>query len=157
MKKTTLLLTAATIFAATSASATANECIELGGVAIPNFFAEGANKPIIISASLMGSVTNAAGKITKQTKTATGMTMEMEHYFGTPEGAAVSTKDIGILTAVPGKDGRFMIEITYDIQQGKGRGKLKDYQGQFKSYGLVDLRDQNNMQGLVRYSGKICK
>lgn len=133
------------------------QCMDIGGVAIPNFFAEGEGKPVIISASLIGSVTNAAGKILAQEKTDSGMIMTMEHYFGRQDGGAIYTKDTGILTAIPGRPGRFMIEITYDIQEGKSRGTLTGYKGQFKSYGLVDLRDVNDMQGLVRYAGTLCK
>jgi hypothetical protein len=138
-------------------SARAENCMEIGGVAIPNFYAEGEGKPIIISATLTGSVQNAAGKITGQRITKTGMEMDMEHYFGRSDGGSVSTKDLGILTAVPGRPGRFMIEITYDIQDGQSRGTLKGYGGQFNSYGLVDLRSPDDMKGLVRYEGKICK
>jgi hypothetical protein len=138
-------------------SAPAEICIDLGGVAIPNFYAEGEGEPIIISATLIGSVQNAAGKITAQRITKTGMEMDMEHYFGRSDGGSVTTKDLGVLTAVPGKPGRFMIEITYDIQEGQSRGTLKGYGGQFNSYGLVDLRSTGDMKGLVRYEGKICK
>lgn len=138
-------------------AAHADNCIDLGGVAIPNFYDEGDGKPIIISATLTGSVQNAAGKITGQRMTKTGMEMDMEHYFGRSDGGSVSTKDLGILTAVPNKPGRFMIEIVYDIQEGQSRGTLEGYGGQFKSYGLVDLRNKNDMKGLVRYEGKICK
>nr|WP_298895039.1 hypothetical protein [uncultured Altererythrobacter sp.] len=137
--------------------AEARECIDIGGVAIPNFFAEGDGQPIVISATLIGSVQNAAGKIVGQRETATGLEMNMEHYFGRSDGGAIYTQDVGVLTSVPGRPGRFMIEITYDIQQGKSRGTLEGFGGQFKSYGLVDLRDPENMQGLVRYSGQICK
>jgi len=142
---------------AQSSEAADNNCMAIGGVAIPNFFAEGEGKPIIISASLSGSVNNAAGKILAQRKTATGLEMDMEHYFGRDDGGAFQTKDLGILTAVPGKPGRFMLEITYHIQADVTRGTLKGYKGNFNSYGLVDLRDPNNMVGLVRYTGKICK
>lgn len=138
-------------------SAHAENCMDIGGVAIPNFYAEGEGKPIIISATLTGSVQNAAGKITGQRTTKTGMEMDVEHYFGRSDGGSVSTKDLGILTAVPGRPGRFMIEITYDIQEGQSRGTLKGYGGQFNSYGLVDLRSPEDMKGLVRYQGKICK
>lgn len=141
---------------ATSASAATGICAPIGGVAIPNFFAEGEGNPVIISATLIGSVQNAAGKITGQRETATGLEMDMEHYFGRSDGGAFQTKDLGILTSVPGKPGRFMIEITYDIQEGTGRGTMVDANGSFKSYGLVDLRDPDNMQGLVRYSGEVC-
>lgn len=141
----------------TSASAAPGMCAPIGGVAIPNFFAEGEGNPIIISATLIGSVQNAAGKITGQRETSTGLEMDMEHYFGRSDGGAFQTKDLGILTAVPGKPGRFMLEITYDIQEGTGRGTLKGANGSFSSYGLVDLRDPDNLQGLVRYSGEICQ
>jgi hypothetical protein len=141
----------------TSASSAPAVCLPIGGVAIARFFAEGEGNPVIISAALMGSVQNAAGKITAQRETATGLEMEMEHYFGRNDGGAFQTKDLGILTAVPGKPGRFMIEITYDIQDGTARGTLEGANGSFKSYGLVDLRDPDNMQGLVRYSGEICQ
>jgi len=134
-----------------------SNCMPIGGVAIPNFFGEGEGKPIIISSPLTGSVHNAAGKITAQRKTATGLEMDMEHYFGRDDGGAFQTKDLAILTTVEGKPGRYMIEITYHIQNDVTRGTLKGYKGEFNSYGLVDLRDSNNMVGLVRYTGEICK
>lgn len=137
--------------------AAADNCMVIGGVAVPNFFGEGEGAPIIISASLTGSVQTAAGKITAQRVTATGLEMDMEHYFGRDDGGAFQTKDLGILTAVPGKPGRFMLEINYHIQEDVTRGTLKGYKGKFNSYGLVDLRDPDNLVGLVRYTGKICK
>lgn len=159
--KSKLIATFAVAMAALSGVSTAQAqsptCMQLGGVAIPNFFPEGDGKPIVISATLMGSVTNAAGKILAQRQTPTGLEMDMEHYFGREDGGAIQTKDIGILTAVPGKPGRYMIEITYDLQEKMSRGTLKGYKGRFNSYGLVDLRDPNNMVGLVRYEGEICK
>ena len=132
-------------------------CEPIGGVAIPNFFAEGEGEPIIISATLTGSVNNAAGKILAQRETPTGLEMDMEHYFGTDDGGGFKTEDLGVLTAVPGKPGRFMLEISYDIQEDVTRGTLKGVKGTFNSYGLVDLRDPDNMVGLVRYTGEICK
>ncbi len=50
-----------------------------------------------------------------------------------------------------------MIEITYEVQENMSRGTLEDYSGTFRSYGLVDLRDPDDLQGLVRYSGELCK
>jgi hypothetical protein len=138
-------------------TAHAEECFALGGVGIPNFFVEGEGQPMIISAALTGTVQNAAGKILAQRETATGLEMDLEHYFGRTDGGAFLTKDLAVLTAVPGKPGRFMIEITYDIQDGTTRGTLEGISGQFNSYGLVDLRDPNDLQGLVRYSGEICR
>jgi len=140
-----------------STAALAAECIQMGGVAIPNFFGEGDGQPMIISATLTGTVQNAAGKITATRETETGLEMDMEHYFGREDGGAFQTKDLGILTAVPGKPGRFMIEITYDIQPDVTRGTMKGYSGQFNSYGLVDLRDDDDLVGLVRYEGEICR
>lgn len=139
------------------AKATSQNCMPIGGVAIPNFFPEGKTNPTIISAALTGSVNTAAGKITAQRETPTGLEMDMEHYFGRDDGGAFQTKDLAVLTAVPGKPGRFMVEITYHIQENVTRGTLKGYKGQFSSYGLVDLRDADNMVGLVRYAGEICK
>ncbi len=153
-----LIISSAIAVASVSAAQAAEKrCVPVGGVAIANFFAEGEGKPIIISATLTGSVSTAAGKITAQRKTATGLEMDLEHYFGKADGGHMLTKDKAVLTAVPGKDGRFMIEITYDIQKNVTRGSLKGYEGQFKSFGLVDLRDPNDMKGLVRYSGEMCK
>ncbi len=153
-----LILAAATTLADTSGVQAAGEsCEAIGGVAIPNFFAEGEGQPVIISARLTGSVQTAAGKITAQRETATGLEMDMVHYFGRDDGGAFQTKDLGILTAVPGKPGRYMIEITYHIQEDVTRGTLKGAKGTFNSYGLVDLRNPDNMVGLVRYTGEICK
>ena len=133
------------------------ECFPIGGVALPNFFAEGEGQPLVISATLIGSLQNAAGKILAQRETPTGLEMDLEHYFGRSDGGAFLTKDLAVLTSVPGKPGRYMIEIAYDIQEETTRGTLKGVKGQFNSYGLVDLRDQDNLAGLVRYFGEICK
>lgn len=151
-------IVAATLaFASASGAHAANDrCTPIGGVAIPNFFAEGEGSPIVISTSMTGSVQNAAGRITAQRETATGLEMDMEHYFGRDDGGAFQTKDLGVLTAVPGRPGRYMIEITYHIQEDVTRGTLSGVKGTFNSYGLVDLRDPNNMVGLVRYTGEIC-
>ena len=149
---------ALTLLAATMTfnAAKAAECFPIGGVAIPNFFAEGEGRPLVISATLIGTLQNAAGKILTQRETPTGLEMDLEHYFGRSDGGAFLTKDLAVLTAVPGKPGRYMIEITYDIQEETTRGTLKGVKGQFNSYGIVDLRDQDNLAGLVRYFGEIC-
>lgn len=149
------LLVAGAVLAASAAQA--EQCLEMGGVAIPNFFSEGKGKPVVISATLMGSVSNAAGKILAQRVTETGLEMDMEHYFGRQDGGAIYTKDLGVLTEIPGRPGHYMIEISYEVQEDMGRGTLADYSGSFRSYGIVDLRDPNDLQGLVRYSGKLCK
>jgi hypothetical protein len=155
--KQTLLATALLTLALSSTAAMAADCIQMGGVGVPNFYGEGDDKPAIISAVLTGTVQNAAGKITATRVTDTGMEMDMEHYFGRSDGGGFLTNDLGVLTTVPGKAGRYMIEITYDIQPDVTRGTLKGYTGQFQSFGLVDLRDNDNLIGLVRYSGEICR
>ena len=120
---------------------------------MPNFVPQ-KDGTITIVAPLTGSVSNATGKITAQRKTATGMEMDMEHYFMTEKGGFMQTKDLGILTAVPGKKDRYMIEITYHVQPSSTSGVLKGYSGTFNSYGLVDLE---KLQGLIRYSGEVCQ
>lgn len=128
-------------------------CLAIGGLGMPNFVAE-EDGTITIVAPLSGSVGAASGTIYAQRETDTGLEMHMEHYFMTKEGGFLHTKDIGTLTRVEGRENRFMIEITYDIQEESAGGPLAGYGGSFKSYGLVDL---DAMQGLVRYSGEICR
>ena len=103
---------------------------------------------------LIGSVSNAPGKVTGQRVIETGLEMDMEHYFMTENGGFMHTKDLGISTRVVGKKDQYMIEITYDTQPDSTRGVLGGYEGQFTSFGLVDLRALN---GLIRYNGEICQ
>jgi len=153
-KITYLLILSASIITTTISSAHAAEnCMPIGGTGMPNFVPQ-KDGTITIVAPLTGSVATAAGKITAQRKTATGLEMDMEHYFMTEAGGFIHTKDLGILTTVKGKKDRYMIEITYQVQKGSASGVLKGYEGSFKSFGLVDLAKLN---GLIRYSGKICK
>ena len=107
-----------------------------------------------ITAALIGSVSAASGTITAQRETKSGLEMDLNHYFLNNTGGSFHTVDHAELTAVPGKMGNFMIEINYSIEKESTTGTFKGYEGNFKSYGLVDL---NNMEGLVRYSGEICK
>ena len=149
-----LLIIAVTTAATTISTASANEnCMPIGGTGMPNFIPQN-DGTITIVAPLTGNVATASGKITAQRTTATGLEMDMEHYFMTKKGGFMHTKDIGILTAVTGKKDRYMIEITYHIQKGSTSGVLKGYKGKFNSVGLVDFAKLN---GLVRYSGKICQ
>ena len=137
------------------ASAQANEtqCIAIGGLGMPNFVPQ-VDGTITIVAPLSGSVATASGKITAQRKTKTGLEMDMEHYFMNEKGGFMHTKDLGILTRVEGKENHYMIEISYQVQPESTSGVLKGFKGNFKSYGLVDLK---KLQGLIRYSGEICK
>lgn len=155
--KITSIAGATVALALSTTAAFAGSCIEMGGVGIPNFYPEGEGQPIIISATLTGTVEHASGKILATRETDTGLEMDMEHYFGRGDGGGFQTRDLGVLTAVPGKPGRYMIEITYDLDASVTRGTLEGYAGQFRSYGLVDLRDEGNLVGLVRYSGEICR
>ena len=150
---TPLIISAAITGASISSAQAADSCMPIGGTGLPNFVPQD-DGTITIVAPLTGSVATAAGKITTQRKTATGLEMDMEHYFMTEKGGFMQTKDLGILTAVAGKKDRYMIEITYDVQEASTSGVLKGYKGRFNSYGLVDLA---NLEGLIRYSGEICK
>jgi len=148
------LISSIIIIGATASIAYAGEnCMPIGGLGMPNFVPQ-KDGTITIVAPLTGSVITAAGKITAQRKTANGLEMDMEHYFMTEKGGFMQTKDLGILSAVKGKKDRYMIEITYHIQAETTSGVLKGYKGKFSSFGLVDLKKLN---GLIRYSGEICK
>jgi len=154
-KKSALSALFTTLLLAGVSTAYADEgnCMPIGGVAIANFVAQNDGTTTIVAA-LSGSVEATSGKIVAQRETKTGLEMDMEHYFMNDKGGFIHTKDLGILTRVEGQKDRYMIEITYDVQEGNSRGVLKGYKGTFNSYGLVDLK---NMEGQVRYSGKICK
>jgi len=157
VKRTTLTAVLAAL-PFTSLMAASSQCMPVGGIGTANLYAEGESQPIVIAANMIGSVSNAAGKVTGQRKTATGIEMDMEHYFGTAESGGMHTKDLAILTSVPGKPGKYMVEITYNIQAGETRGTLKGYRGQFKSVGLADLSaEPDGMKVVIRYSGSICK
>jgi len=135
------------------ANAAEKVCMPIGGLGMPNFVPQ-KDGTITIIAPLTGSVATASGTITAQRKTATGLEMDMQHYFMTEKGGFMHTRDLGILTQVKGKKDRYMIEITYHIQEASTSGVLSGYKGKFQSFGLVDLE---NLNGLIRYSGEICK
>ncbi len=136
-----------------TATAAGNSCMPIGGLGMPNFVPQPDGTTTIV-APLTGSAATASGKITAQRETKTGLEMDMEHYFMTEKGGFMHTKDLAVLSGVTGKKNRYMIEITYHIQEASTSGVLKGFKGSFKSYGLVDLA---NLQGLIRYSGEICK
>jgi len=139
--------------AATSLANATDICMPIGGVGMPNFVPQ-PDGSFAIVAPLTGSVSNASGKVTAQRETATGLEMDMEHYFMTDKGGFMHTKDLGILTKVEGRKDRYMIEISYDIQDQESRGELKNYKGSFSSFGLVNLAE---LTGLIRYSGEVCQ
>jgi len=143
-----------TLLLAAMASAYANEsCMPIGGTGMPNFFSqqEGVMSAV---ATLSGSVSAATARVVAERQTATGLEMDMQHFFMTDKGGFMNTNDLAILTKVLGKKDRYMIEITYQVQAGSTSGQLEGYTGTFNSYGLVDME---NLQGVIRYSGEICK
>ncbi len=135
------------------AAAAPVECLPIGGLGMLNFVPENDGTMTIVAA-LTGSVASATGTITDQRETPNGLEMDMEHFFMSDDGGFMHTKDVAVLSRVAGRADRYMIEITYDVQEPSTSGPLEGYGGQFKSYGLVDLE---NRQGLIRYSGEICR
>jgi hypothetical protein len=150
-----LVIVSISAFAGQNTSDIADQkmCVPIGGVAMPTFSPQ-ADGTIRITAPLIGSASAASGTITAQRETKTGLEMDLNHYFLNNTGGSFHTIDYAELTAVPGKAGKFMLEISYSIEKESTTGTFKGYEGDFKSYGLVDLK---NMEGLVRYSGEICK
>ncbi len=131
-----------------SAEAKENSCLILGGTALANVI-----DPTHLIASLSGAFAGGAkAEILSETKTATGLTLEMEHYFFTEKGGLLRTRDIATLTNVQGRKNIFMLEINYIIKESSGA--FKDYSGEFQSFGLFDL---NKGQAVIRYKGEICK
>jgi hypothetical protein len=141
------------VIISTSVFAGEKVCTPIGGMAMPTFSPQ-ADGTVRITAPLIGSVSAASGTITAQRETKTGLDMDLNHYFLNNTGGSFHTIDHAELIAVPNKAGKFMIEINYSIEKESTTGTFKGYEGDFKSYGLVDF---NNMEGLVRYSGEICK
>lgn len=148
-------IAAASLFVIISTSSFAGQkiCTPIGGMAMPTFSPQ-ADGTVRITAALIGSVSAASGTITAQRETKSGLEMDLNHYFLNNTGGSFHTVDHAELTAVPDKKGSFMIEINYAIEKESTTGTFKGYEGNFKSYGLVNL---NKMEGLVRYSGEICK
>jgi hypothetical protein len=128
-------------------------CVPIGGMAMPTFSPQ-SDGTIRITSPLTGSISAASGTITAKRETKTGLEMDLNHYFLNNTGGSFHTIDHAELTAVPGKAGNFMLEINYSIEKGSTTGTFTGYEGNFKSYGLVNL---NKMEGLVRYSGEICQ
>lgn len=151
--RSALLLAIAFLTPISGTQAAESQCMPIGGIGMPNFIPQN-DGTITIVAPLSGSVASASGKITAQRETASGLEMDMEHYFMTEKGGFMHTKDRAVLTRVEGKKDRYMVEINYQIQDGSSSGVLAGYKGSFNSFGLVDLE---NLRGLIRYSGQICK
>lgn len=143
-----LALTAAILSTAPGARAADRTCLPVGGEALGQFYNNGKD----VVGAMMGSFASTRGTVRSEKKTATGMTLEMEHVFTSNTGGAVRTRDIAELTAVPGKPDAYMLEVGYTIVESLGN--LKGHTGTFNSFGLIKL---DTGEGLVRYSGEICK
>ncbi len=130
-----------------NASAASSQCREIGGMGL----AEAMDETHLVAA-LSGDMTGANAKITGQKKTETGLILDMEHHFISNKNGLIKTKDKAILTAVPGKDQTFMLEINYTVVEAKGT--YAGYGGEFHSFGLIKLEEG---KVILRYKGELCK
>ena len=124
------------------------QCIDLGGTGL----AQAVSDTAFVGA-LAGELGGGArARVEGQRETATGLELDMRHFFFTDEGGLLETKDIATLTAVPTKDGNYMLEIHYKVQNASGT--FAGYTGEFKSRGLLNFNDGSVV---LKYSGQICK
>lgn len=124
------------------------ECIAIGGTGMANALDESN-----LVASLSGALSGGAhARITAQKETATGLSLDLEHYFFTAEGGMLHTADVATLTAIPGKHKTYMLEIAYDVLESSGA--FTGYKGHFRSFGLFDI---GTGKAVVRYSGELCQ
>lgn len=75
--------------------------------------------------------------------------VDLEHHFVRKDGSTISTKDVGVLTAVPGND-RVLAATTYSVVNATGA--FEGMTGSFKSWGSFD---QTNGQGILRFWGEL--
>lgn len=127
--------------------ASVKQCREIGGMGL----AEAINETYLVAA-LSGDMTGAYAAILGQTKTSTGLVLDMEHYFINDSNGQLRTRDKATLTAVPGKDQIYMLEIAYQVTDS--RGTYEGYRGNFNSFGLIKLAKG---EVILRYQGEICK
>lgn len=130
------------------AQATSNVCKQIGGMAMADAIDE-TNLVAALSGELGGG---ARASITAQKETATGLALDMEHYFINNKGGFLRTRDKATLTAIPGKDKTYMLEMVYDVIEASGT--YAGYKGRFESYGLINLAAG---KVVLRYKGEICK
>lgn len=127
--------------------ASAKQCREIGGMGL----AEAIDETNLVAA-LSGDMTGAHAQILGQTKTSTGLILDMEHYFINGSNGLIRTRDKATLTAVPGKDQTYMLEIVYKVMDS--HGTYEGYRGGFNSFGLIKLAKG---EVILRYKGEICK
>jgi hypothetical protein len=131
-----------------TAQAGGSQCKEIGGMALAD-----AIDDTDLVAALSGELGGGArARITAQRETATGLVLDMEHYFINDKGGLLKTMDKATLTAVPGKIKTYMLEIAYEVVEA--RGTYAGYKGRFQSYGLINLAAG---KVVLRYNGEICK
>ena len=143
-----LTLAIASAFFAAQTPAQAKECHTIGGTALGQFFDE--NTEVIGAMSGFWAATR--GSVLSQTETETGFDLVMRHIFSTPSGGVVTTKDKVKMTKIVGSDDNFALDVSYSIDETFGH--LKGYTGTFHSFGRLNV---TTGEGLVRYSGEICK
>lgn len=127
--------------------ASVKQCKEIGGMGL----AEAIDETNLVAA-LSGDMTGARAQILGQTKTSTGLILDMEHYFINDKNGLIKTRDKATLTTVPGKDQTYMLEIAYKVMDS--RGTYEGYRGSFNSYGLIKLAKG---EVILRYKGELCK
>ena len=131
----------------TNGFASAKQCREVGGMGL----AEAIDETSLVAA-LSGDMTGARAQILGQTKTSTGLILDMEHYFINDSNGLIRTRDKATLTTVPGKDQTYMLEIAYKVMDS--RGTFEGYRGDFNSFGLIKLAKG---EVILRYKGELCK
>lgn len=130
-----------------NANAANNQCMPIGGTAL----AEAIDETSFV-AEMSGAFASANAKVINQTKTDSGLVLGLEHTFLNDRGGLLKTKDKAVLTAVPGKEQTYMIEVTYNVVDA--RGAYTGYKGTFNSFGLIKLGEGKIV---IRYSGELCK
>ncbi len=146
MKKLSVTGLSAILLGAASAQAS-ESCMDAGWVGLAEAIDE-----TTLTAALSGDMAGATAKIIGQKKTETGLLLDMEHYFISDRNGLIKTADKAVLTAVPGKDETYMLEIQYDVVET--RGIFEGYKGRFNSYGLIKLGEG---KVVLRFQGEICK
>jgi len=131
-----------------SAAAAEGVCMPVGGTALGQFFDEG-NEVI---GAMSGTFAATRWSVLSMDETETGFAVDMAHAFSTARGGVVRTKDKIVLTRIEGMENEYALDITYTVDETFGH--LKGYTGSFNSFGRLNLATG---EGLVRYSGQICK
>ncbi|MBY0577677.1 MAG: hypothetical protein K2P57_01385 [Burkholderiales bacterium] len=141
------ILFSALLLGAFGINAHASDCMPIGGTGLGD-----ATDETHFVAALSGDFTGAQAEVVDQKKTETGLILGMTHHFINSKGGLLKTKDEAVLTAVPGKDRVYMLEITYNVVESQG--SYAGYKGRFNSFGLIKLGEG---KVIVRYSGELCR